>query len=103
MFKFTKNPRIQPGTYAPDETPEYSFCESTVAGANARWHIRKVATKLFRSGGIDTASLCGSVKPFGTERKATGGWDVNVKITNQHLDHCCTHCVAEYKKLTGRG
>jgi hypothetical protein len=57
--------RVQPGTYAPGDVPKYSFCEPVVAGANSRWHIRKVNDKLHLTGGIDTPSLCGYVKPFG--------------------------------------
>jgi hypothetical protein len=80
---------------------EFTFCESVVAGVTGRWHIRKVSTKLFLSGGIDTESLCGGVKPFGTNRGAIGGWDLNVKITDKHLEHSCVECVAAYKKITG--
>jgi hypothetical protein len=52
-----------------------------------------VNTRLFLTGGVDTPSLCGHVKP---ER---GGWDVNVKITEHHLSHACPKCVEAYRKL----
>ena len=101
MFKLTQKPRVQPGTYAPGKVPEYAFCESAVAGVNARWHIRKVTTKLFLTGGVDTESLCGSVKSIGPERGAIGGWDMNIEITDRHLDHSCVECAAAYRKLRG--
>lgn len=85
----------QSGTYAPGEVPEYSFCEKVTAGGTTPWHIRKVATRLFLTGGIDSPSLCGQVdpaKPFG------GGWDVNVKISERHLQHTCPKCVEIYRR-----
>jgi hypothetical protein len=94
---------VQPGTYAPGEVPEYAFCESAVAGVNARWHIRKVQEKLHLGGGINTPSLCGRVKPTGPERGAIGGWDVNVKITERHLEHSCQACVEAYRKALTSG
>ena len=83
---------IQPGTYAPREIPKYSFCEAVTAGAHTRWHIRKVMTRLFLTGGVDSNSLCGHVKP------KPGGWDLNVKITEHHLSHACPECVEAYRK-----
>ena len=96
----TRPVSVQPGTYAPVEVPEYAFCESVVAGVNARWHIRKVQDKLYLGGGINTPSLCGHVKPSGPEYGALGGWDVNVKITERHLEHSCPECVEAYRKAS---
>lgn len=92
---------VQPGTYAPDEVPEYAYCEPVTAGPSARWHIRKVKDRLFLTGGIDTPSLCGVVKPFGPEKGAIGGWDVNVKMTGRHQNHACPKCVQAYQEATG--
>jgi len=91
---------VQPGTYAPDEVPEYAFCESVFAGANSRWHIRKVTDKLYLTGGVNTTSLCGHVKPFGPVRGEVGGWDINVKITDRHLENSCPKCAEAYKEAT---
>lgn len=92
---------VQPGTYAPGEVPEYAYCEPVTAGPSARWHIRKVKDRLFLTGGIDTPSLCGVVKPFGSEKGAIGGWDVNVKMTGRHQEHACPKCVQAYQEATG--
>jgi len=89
---------VQPGTYAPGEVPGYAFCEPVYASASGRWHIRKVEGRLYLGGGIDTPSLCGKVKPFGPEYGALGGWDLNVKITEHHLGHCCPDCVKAYQE-----
>jgi hypothetical protein len=88
----------QPGTYAPGEVPEYAFCECSCAGSRSKWHIRKVKTKLCLGGGIDSPSLCGHVKPFGPAIGDLGGWDINVKITELHLGHACSECVAKYQE-----
>lgn len=92
---------VQPGTYASGEVPEYAYCESVTAGSSAKWHIRKVGEALHLTGGIDTPSLCGIVRPFGPDYGALGGWDVNVKMTGNHTKHCCTKCAAEYDKVKG--
>jgi hypothetical protein len=91
---------VQPGTYAPGEVPKYAFCESVFANATARWHIREIKDKLYLTGGINSSSLCGNVKPFGPDLGAVGGWDVNVKITEHHLGHACPKCVEAYRKAT---
>jgi hypothetical protein len=92
---------VQPGTYAPGEVPEYAYCEPVTAGPRAKWHIRKVKDRLFLTGGIDTPSLCGVVRPFGPEYGAIGGWDVNVKMTGLHQAHACPKCVKLYLETTG--
>jgi len=80
---------------APGEVPPYAFCEASTAGPCSPWHIRKVGTRLFLTGGVDTPSLCGHVRqPF-------GGWDLNVRITEGHLAHSCPKCVAIYREATG--
>lgn len=74
--------------------PKFSFCESIHASSYSPWHLRKltaVGKKI--GGGIDTPSLCGIV-----ER----GWDLEVEITEFHLDkNTCLNCLRAYKKLTG--
>jgi len=92
-------PYVQSGTYAPGEVPEYAFCESVTAGPKAPWHIRKVATILKLTGGIDSSSLCGKVHPSGPEWGHLGGWDVNVKISEGHLTHTCPGCREAYRKI----
>jgi len=90
-------PLVQRGTYAPGETPAYSFCESVAAGPLAKWHIRKVNPEvgLRLGGGIDTGGICGWPK---VERG--GGWDVNVKITKQHLrGSTCPKCREAFEAL----
>jgi hypothetical protein len=89
---------IQSGTYSSGEVPSYSFCEGICAGSNSRWHIRKVRDSLHLTGGVNTDSLCGKVRPLGPEVGSCGGWDVNVKITDHHLTHCCPTCADLYRK-----
>jgi hypothetical protein len=84
-----------------DEKPEYAFCERSTAGPLARWHIRKLTEAgLKLGGGIDTPSLCKQVLPLGPVRGATGGWDINVRITKEQLAHACVDCCAEYVTAT---
>ena len=73
---------------------EFSFCESTHAGSNTKWHIRKLTHKGRKlGGGIDTKSLCGFVTP---ER---GGWDSCVFLSAHHIKHnTCSACAEKYKK-----
>jgi len=70
----------------------YSFCESIHAGPLARWHIRPVSEgmPLKFGGGIQTAALCG-------HPKAGQGWDLEVPITEKHLDHTCVSCAEIYR------
>jgi len=76
---------------------EYSLCESAYAGPQNKWHIRKltdVGPKF--GGGIDTPSLCGLIGP-----PQGNGWDINVDITEHHLDeNVCKHCHREYRLAT---
>ena len=72
--------------------PEFSFCEPATASSMSRWHIRqltKVGLKL--TGGIDTGSLCGHVKPV-------YGWDLKVPI-RLDIDRVCPECAKEYLRL----
>jgi len=76
------------------EKPPFTFCESVFATGRSRWHIRRttdVGPKF--GGGIDTDSLCGHVK-------AGRGWDLEVRITEQHLEHACPGCVEAYQKAS---
>lgn len=86
--------------YAPDEKPGYAFCESVTASSMSPWHIRKVPDgKLRLGGGINTPSLCDRVKPFG--EGGVGGWDLQVRITEQHLSHSCRNCAEIYREEVG--
>jgi hypothetical protein len=80
-------------TFEAGKVPEYAFCEAVTASGMSPWHIRKVGEALRLTGGVDTPSLCGHVKP------ELGGWDLNVRITEGHLKHACPRCVALYRKL----
>jgi hypothetical protein len=74
----------------------FSFCESSLAGPLAPWHIRRLTSVGRKSGGgIDTPSLCGHVKPFATGGQ--GGWDLDFEIEERHLMHACRSCVAKYR------
>jgi hypothetical protein len=76
----------------------YSFCEAVTAGPLSPWHIRPLddaGQKL--SGGVTTASLCDHVKPFGRERGAIGGWDVDVPFVERHLKGACKKCVSIFR------
>jgi hypothetical protein len=85
---------VQRGTYEPGEVPKFAFCESVHASGTSPWHIRNVFQRLHLTGGVDTPSLCGHVKP------EVGGWDLNVKITEHHLKHTCPRCVEMYRKVS---
>lgn len=87
-----------PLQFDPGEIPLYAFCEPSYASSWSRWHIRPINpnTGLKLSGGIDTESLCGRIKPFGSG--GHGGWDLNVRIDEHHSNHSCAECVAEYKR-----
>lgn len=80
--------------------PAFSYCESVHAGSMSPWHIRRPLprTGLMTSGGIDTPSLCGRVKPFG--RGGTGGWDLSVPVTDKQ-DGVCRECFAQYQRQKG--
>ena len=67
----------------------YSFCESVHATGRSPWHIRRLAGERKLGGGIDTPSLCGRV---------TQGWDLEVEITEHHLEHACERCVQLYQE-----
>jgi hypothetical protein len=69
---------------------EFSFCESVHAGSNSHWHIRKL-TEVGKKpgGGIDTASLCGHVRP-------SWGWDVEVTFNPSRVSDICKKCLHIY-------
>lgn len=77
------------------EKPEYSFCESVMAGPRSHWHIRKLTKNGQKfGGGIDTDSLCGCLK------SEVGGWDLDVPMTNHHLEKsACKECAELYVKI----
>lgn len=77
----------------------YSFCEPSHGGV--RWHIRELSAAGPKySGGIDTASLCGRVRPFGNG--GTGGWDVKHEVTPEAVERVkpCQQCAEEYRRRT---
>lgn len=89
-----------PREWQEGEIPVYAFCESVFATGKSPWHIRKVGLAgLKLGGGIDTPSLCLRVKPFGVE-SGTNGWDLSVRITDDHLEHACKGCVGVYRTET---
>ncbi len=80
---------------------KFSYCEGSWATANSPWHIREltaVGKKL--GGGIDTASLCGRVQPFGKGSVFTcGGWDLLASIDlddaqGANRRRVCQACIA---------
>ncbi len=87
---------VSPFEWGPDETPPYAFCEPVWVATSAPWCIRPINPKtgLHLTGGVDTASFCGRVKPSG--EKGGNGWDLKVRITEHHLKHCCPKCREEY-------
>jgi hypothetical protein len=91
--------RVRP-QWEKGEKPPYAFCESAMATANSRWHIRKVSEAgLKLGGGIDTPSLCNKVRPTGDRTEkivGAGGWDLGVRITLGHLHTCCPECAIIY-------
>ena len=70
---------------------KYAFCEPVHAIAGGAWHMRKlteIGPKF--GGGADTQSLCGRDM----------GWDLEVIVTDFHIDNnTCKKCAEAYKKL----
>ncbi len=68
---------------------EFAFCESVSASGSSPWHIRplEVTPALRPTGGVDTSSLCGHVRP-------PSGWDINVRFssTTAKQVHICSRC-----------
>lgn len=65
----------------------HAFCESEYAQAISPWHIRPLTDKGPRFGGAAyTKALCGRAV----------SWDLDVKITEHHLTHCCKACAGIY-------
>jgi hypothetical protein len=95
--KRTTRPHLEPAK----GSEGYSFCEASTAGSSSRWHIRKLCSEGRKlTGGVTTSSLCGHVKPF---PKGFGGWDLQIPITEHHLEHCCPECAEKLQeRLTGK-
>ena len=93
-----------PLRYLPNEKPPYVYCESSLVGGVAPWHIRKVGPSgLKTGGGVDTRSLCEFIWPLDDVKdgkRGFGGWDLNVRITPQNLSHACVKCREAYEKLS---
>jgi hypothetical protein len=76
---------------------EYVFCEGVTASGSSPWHLRRITgTGLHLGGGIDSDSLCGTVK-------APYGWDLDVEVAEHHLKGACRSCVAFRRAQTVRG
>lgn len=72
------------GGFANKHMSNFSFCESVHATGRSLWHIRRL-TEVGRKlgGGADTPALCGRVV----------AWDINVDITQFHLNkNTCKAC-----------
>lgn len=77
----------------------YTFCEPSTAGPCAPWCIRPLtAAGRKLGGGVDTASLCGRVKPC--DVGGWGGWDV---LCDVKLDQpgACRECLAKLREAVG--
>lgn len=72
--------------------PKYSFCEP--ACGIGPWHIREVGSEGIKLGGVAKEPLCFSLAP---DRKWINGWDLDVQITEHHLEHACPKCVELYR------
>jgi len=90
-----------PLSLEPGENPPFTFCEGVHASSTSPWHIRKTTAAGPKfGGGIDTPSLCGHVTP--PSRHGSNGWDLEVRISEKHLQHCCAKCAEEYRKLVSK-
>lgn len=82
---------------------EFSFCESSLASSMSPWHIRVLTEVGLRpSGGVDTTSLCGRVKPYSIVG-GFGGWDLHVRPAPDlgpwlKRGSVCIACAELYKK-----
>ncbi len=78
----------------------WAFCEPETAGSMSRWCLRPMTKQgLKPSGGVDTNSLCGRVK-------AHHGWDIQVPVTQDRIDHpdvMCPKCRVELGRAALRG
>jgi len=81
--------------YAPNEIPPYSFCEPVWASGLGLWCLRKTTNiGLKLGGGVDTPSLCGRVA-------VSKGWDLNVRLSEHHLEkNTCKKCLEAYREAT---
>lgn len=76
---------------------EWAFCEPVWVTGPDPWHIRRVGKGgLKLSGGAD-APLCFAGRDW------INGWDLDVDITPEHLEHACPRCVARYKQAVSGG
>ncbi len=86
--------------FAPGEAPPFAFCEGVFASGRSPWHIRRLPPEegLKRGGGITSPSLCERIQPFGI-KPMSGGWDLNVRLHADHLQHCCPKCAELYQQV----
>jgi hypothetical protein len=85
---------------------KFSYCESTHATSMSPWCIRELtAAGQKLTGGIDTASLCGRVRPRGGPGKGWGGWDLAVPVDpvdpGRHPGVVCKNCAAVLRQKLG--
>ena len=71
---------------------KYTFCEPAFVVTIRQWCIRPLtdAGKKF-GGGIDTGPLCGKWRG--------NGWDIDVEMTEHHLDKSACHRCAELYRV----
>jgi len=74
---------------------DYAFCEAVTASGSSPWHIRELTPagkKL--SGGVDTPSLCGHVRP-------PYGWDLT-PVVNLTITRACRRCADVLRARLGQ-
>ena len=112
-MKFSaKNPRLRKAakrcaSLSSDRKPkinnlidQFTYCESSGAQANSKWHIRKLDERGRKlGGGIYSESLCKYLQPI--SGNGWGGWDLQTKITDQNLEIACEKCAEIYRELNG--
>lgn len=72
------------------EEEKFSICETSTAGPETPWHLRKLSSVGPKyGGGADTPALCGRIV----------AWDLPVVITQHHLNkNTCTKCRVVYEQ-----
>jgi hypothetical protein len=80
----------------PEQPKALTFCESVHAHGNSPWHLRWREGEKKLTGGVDSDSLCGTVK-------APHGWDLKVEPVHTGIehDHICRRCREKYAEWFG--
>ena len=92
MFYYWKKGELWPPKK--EKNMDYSFCESASASSSSPWCVRLLTDQGQKlSGGVDTESLCGRVKP-------PFGWDLSVPFSIKHPSICpkCKKLILEERK-----